>query len=89
MAGAVCVAAIAVHYSRVVSGGSFWIFGDLRLDLAAGLLVLFLSVATFICVVPTMRRGGPIQAVVGAALLLLPIYVVGHFILWLCKVYDL
>lgn len=89
MAGAVCVAAMAVHYSRVLSGGSFWTFRDLRLDLAAGVSTLFLSVATFICVVPILRRREPVQAALGMALLLLPVWVAGHFILWLYKAYAL
>lgn len=89
MAGAVCVAAIVVHYTRVLSGGSFRIFRDLRLDFAAGFFILFLSVCTFICVVPTLHRRNLGQAVAGILLLVLPIWVAGHFLVWIYQVYAL
>jgi hypothetical protein len=85
------VAALAVLYVRALASASAFhtssAFAHPWPDLITDIFLLGLSMGTFVCLVPAVRGVGMRARMLGLVLLLLPCSVLGHFVLWVARIY--
>ena len=91
VAGVACVALAALYLRALASTRAFHSLRALTYpwhDVAADVLLFALSALCVVCVLPVVRSGGIAQRVGAVLCLALPVWVFGHFILWLLRVYE-
>ena len=92
LVGGVAFVALATLYLRAVASARAFhspeAFTYPWQDVGDDILMFALSAACVVCVLPVFRSGGSGQRVCAACWLALPVWVFGHFVLWLFSVYE-